>query len=336
MAQSYGPRPPTIYDVAQRAGVSIATVSRVFRGTAPVAVATRSRVLDAVAELGFTPSRAGRSLAEGRHAANGIVFPDLSGPYYAEVVLGYEEAAGELGRSVLILSTHGRQEAAEMVIDLAGRVDGLVILGRTVDDEVVAKIAATRLPIVLLARPAIGEIVRIAADNTDSATQLAAHLEAHGHRRLALIGDPAASPDVAERWDAILRAVGPEVGDQLTGPIRCGFDETSGHQTARRLLAAEAAGRPDALVCANDELALGAMLAAEELGLRVPDDIAITGWDDVMASRHARPGLTTVRQPMRQLGVQAARTLHALITQQSASSQVLPTRLVVRASCGRH
>jgi LacI family transcriptional regulator len=336
MAQSNGPRPPTIYDVAQRAGVSIATVSRVFRGTAPVAVATRTRVLDAVAELGFTPSRAGRSLAEGRHAANGIVFPDLSGPYYAEVVLGYEEAAGELGRSVLILSTHGRQAAAEMVIDLAGRVDGLVILGRTVDDEVVSKIAATRLPIVLLARPAIGEIVRIAADNTGSAAELAAHLAAHGHRRLALIGDPAASPDVAERWAAILSAIGPEVREELTGPVRCGFDEQSGHRAARDLLRTGALPRPDALVCANDELALGAMLAAEELGLRVPDDIAITGWDDIMAARYARPALTTVQQPMRQLGARAARTLHALITGQSAASQVLPTRLVVRASCGRH
>ena len=99
-------------------------MSRVLRGTAPVAEATRERVLEAVAELRFTPSRSARALAEGSHAANGIVFPDLSGPYFAEVVLGYEEVAAELGRSVLILSTHGRQAARDMVLDLAGRVDG--------------------------------------------------------------------------------------------------------------------------------------------------------------------------------------------------------------------
>jgi LacI family transcriptional regulator len=334
MGQSQGSRPPTIYDVAQRAGVSIATVSRVFRNTAPVATATRSKVLDAVAELGFTPSRAGRSLAEGRHAANGIVFPDLSGPYYAEVLLGYEEAAGELGRSVLILSTHGRQAAADMVIELAGRVDGLVILGRTVDDEVVAKLAATRLPTVLLARPAIGDIARIAVDNTNAAGELARHLLEHGHERLALIGDPAASPDVAERWDGILAAVPARVRDGLIGPVRCGFDERSGQEAARDLLQAEP--RPDVLVCANDELALGSILAAEGLGLRVPADIAITGWDDVMAARFARPALTTVRQPMRELGAHAARALHALIGHEPATSQILPTQLVIRASCGRH
>lgn len=333
MDQPQESRAPTIYDVAQRAGVSIATVSRVFRNTAPVAAATRAKVLDAVAELGFTPSRAGRSLAEGRHAANGIVFPDLSGPYYAEVLLGYEEAAGELGRSVLILSTHGRQAAADMVLDLAGRVDGLVILGRTVDDEIVKKVAATRLPIVLLARPAIGEITRIAADNSTSAGDLARHLLDHGHRRLALIGDPAASPDVAERWAGIVAAARPH-GATLTGPVPCGFDEGSGREAALDLLRADP--RPDVLMCANDELALGAILAAEELGLRIPDDIAVTGWDDVMAARYARPALTTVRQPMRELGAQAARTLHTLINGERAEGRVLPTRLVVRASCGPH
>jgi DNA-binding LacI/PurR family transcriptional regulator len=127
---------PTIYEVAGRARVSIATVSRVLRGTARVAEPTRARVLEAIEQLQYTPSRLGRSLAERRHAANGIVFPDLSGPYFAEVVLGYEEVATELGRSVLILSTHGRRAARDLVIDLAGRVDGLVVLGDTVDDAV--------------------------------------------------------------------------------------------------------------------------------------------------------------------------------------------------------
>src|SRR5687767_5202132 len=113
----------TIYQVAQRAGVSIATVSRTMRDSDLVTPETRARVLAAVEELGFTPSRLGRSLAEGQHAANGIVFPDLVGPYYAEVVLGYEEVAAELGRSVLILATHGRRDAAAQVLELANRVD---------------------------------------------------------------------------------------------------------------------------------------------------------------------------------------------------------------------
>ena len=142
----------TIRDVAKHAGVSTATVSRTLRDPAIVSPSTRERVQRAVQELAFEPSHLGRQLAERRHAANGIVFPDLSGPYYAEVVLGYEEVAGELGRSVLILSTHGREGAAELVQRLAGRCDGLVVLGRTVADDVLERLAERGTPMVLLAR----------------------------------------------------------------------------------------------------------------------------------------------------------------------------------------
>src|SRR5688572_7910728 len=133
-------RSVTIYEVAQRAGVSISTVSRVLRDSHLVTPATAERVRAAVAELQFTPNRLGRSLAEGQHAASGIVFPDLVGPYYAEVVLGYEEVASALGRSVLILTTETRRDAQDAVLELAGRVDGITIFGRTVPDSTVERI----------------------------------------------------------------------------------------------------------------------------------------------------------------------------------------------------
>src|SRR3954470_8773097 len=141
---------PTIRDVARHAGVSIATVSRVMRDHENVSPGTRDRVAAAVRELEFTPSRLGRSLAERRHAANGIVFPDLSGPYYAEVVLGYESVAAELGRSVLILSPRGRDDADDAVHAMAERCDGLVVLGRTVSDATVERLAARGANIVLV------------------------------------------------------------------------------------------------------------------------------------------------------------------------------------------
>ena len=156
---------PTIRDVAQHAGVSIATVSRALRDSGSVRKDTRARVLEAAEALQFTPSRLGRQLAERRHAANGIVFPDLSGPYYAEVVLGYEAVAAERERSVLILSTHGRQTAPAMVEDLATRCDGMVVMGRTVPDAVVERLVARGMPVVLLARPPIGEVDSVNADN---------------------------------------------------------------------------------------------------------------------------------------------------------------------------
>ncbi|MGH8968995.1 MAG: LacI family DNA-binding transcriptional regulator [Actinomycetes bacterium] len=327
---------PTIYQVARRADVSIATVSRVLRGTAPVADPTRARVLAAVEALQFTPSRSARSLAEGQHAANGIVFPDLSGPYFAEVVLGYEEVAAELGRSVLILSTHGRQAAREMVHDLAARVDGMVVLGRTVGDDVLAELVGKRLPLVVLARDPVDGADAVNAENEATARELTTHLAAdHGYRTFAFLGDATISTDTSRRWTAFSGALREHGVPAPRRPVSCRFDEAGGHAAAIRLLAERP---PRALVCANDEIALGAISAAEELGLRVPDDVAVTGWDDVMAARHARPGLTTVRQPMRHLGARAALRLHERLGGDTSDPrhEVLPTQLVVRASCGHH
>lgn len=329
-------RDATIYQVAARAGVSIATVSRVLRGTAPVADATRSRVLSAVDELRFTPSRSARSLAEGQHAANGIVFPDLSGPYFAEVVLGYEEVAAELGRSVLVLSTHGRQAARQMVMDLASRVDGLVILGRTVGDDVLADLAGRGLPLVLMARDPVASADTVSSENTASARALTAHLvHDHGYRSFAYLGNTTTSRDTSQRWGAFRSVLREAKVPVPRAPTPCSFDEEDGRVAADRLLRRK---RPRALVCANDEIALGAVMAAEELGLAVPDDVAVTGWDDVMAARHSRPGLTTVRQPMRELGAWAARRLHERLAGDASEPrhEVLPTQLVQRASCGHH
>ncbi|WP_208297699.1 LacI family DNA-binding transcriptional regulator [Actinophytocola oryzae] len=318
--------------MAARAGVSIATVSRALRDSELVAAPTRRRVRKVAEELRFRPSRAGRALAEGTHAANGIVFPDLSGPYYAEVVLGYEEVVAELGRSVLILATNGRANAEEAVLELAGRVDGMVIMGRTVPDRVVARIADTGLPLVLLARTPVGLVDTVTADNERSARELTAHLLGHGHRTFAFLGDPGESPDVAGRY-AGFRAALADGGLGVPEPTPCVFDVGAGYVAARTLLSGD---RPDALVCANDEVALGALRAAEDLGLSVPGDLALTGWDDIMAAHYAR--LTTVDQSMRVLGATAARWLDERI--QGAPTQarrsVLPTRLVVRTSCGVH
>ena len=338
---SHGPRPTapgsdtTIYAVAERAKVSISTVSRVLRGSAPVSWAARKRVLGAVAELGYTPSRSARSLAEGQHAAHGILFPGLSGPYFAEVVLGYEEVAAELGRSVLVVCTHGRQAVREKAVDLASRVDGMVILGRAVGDEVIADLLGRRLPLVLLGHDPVEAADSINAENELSAHALAMHLvRDHGYRSLAFLGDTRGSFDTFQRWQGFRRAL-LEAGVSAPKPTPCPLDEDGGRRAAEVLLRENP---PRALACANDEIALGAICAAETLGLRVPDDLAITGWDDVMAARHSRPGLTTVRQPMRELGSMAARWLHERLStnQLAPRHEVLPTQLVIRASCGNH
>ena len=142
---------------------------------------TLVRVQEAASRADYTPSQLGRQLAERRHAANGIVFPDLSGPYYAEVVLGYEAVASELGRAVLILSTHGRPAAAEMVDRLAGRCDGLVVLGPTVPDEVLVSVADRGVPLVLAARAPVGRHrLGVRGERRSTARALATHLADDG------------------------------------------------------------------------------------------------------------------------------------------------------------
>jgi LacI family transcriptional regulator len=185
---------------------------------------------------------------------------------------------------------------------------------------------------VLLARPGTDAVDSIQAENTRSARTLTRHLLDHGARRLAFLGDADRSPDSLERWtgvrDAMSRA-GLPVGD----PVLAGFSEDAGRQAAREVVVRRL---PDAIVCANDELALGLMAGLRAMGVAVPDDVAVTGWDDIMAARYC--GLTTVQQPMRELGARAACALDVRIRGDGgpARHEVLPTRLVVRTSCGLH
>jgi LacI family transcriptional regulator len=324
--------PITIRDVATRAGVSTATVSRALHDADSVSPETRKRVEEAVASLEYVPSQLGRQLAQGRHAANGIVFPDLSGPYFAEVVLGYEVAASELDRSVLILSTRGQPDAADMVTRLAARCDGLVVLGNTVAGDVLDRLTRRDTPLVLIARRPLDGIDSLNAENIVAATLLAEHLLAAGARSIEFLGDPRVSFDVAERYQALHDAAvrgGAEV--RLT-PVPA-LSEQVGLDVADRALGGQHThGLPDAYACANDELALGLKLGLCEGGVGVPGDTLVSGWDDVMAARYA--GLTTVRQPMRELGSRAAHLLDEQInrTRDEPVHEVLSTELIVRSS----
>jgi LacI family transcriptional regulator len=242
-------------------------------------------------------------------------------------VLGYEAVAADLRRSVLILSTHGRDDAEDAVRDMAGRCDGLVILTRTVSDEVVEEIAARGARLVLVARPRIGEIDSVNAENHASAVALAQHLLDEGVRRITFVGDPETSPDVAERWDGIRGVVDGSAELELENVVQ--LDEDTGARVVATYLNRSL---PDAFVCANDELALGLLGRLRAAGIDVPGQVKVTGWDDVMASRYA--GLTTVRQPMREIGATAARLLDELIvgSRPEPRHELLPTELVVRGS----
>jgi len=320
----------TVRRVAELAGVSPATVSRVSRGSTQVDPELRKRVLKVIEEHGYRPSHFGRALAERRHGALGLVFPGLSGPYFSELIQGFESQALETDDSVFVLASHSRSDTDDTVIDLAGRVDGMAIHGGTVSDAALEQVCR-QVRVVVMAGEAGPAHASVRVDN-GAVQDLARHLLVdHGYRRLAFVGEPVGSPDVTVRWEAFLAAHHAAGVTPPSDPIRVGLQQSDGVIAARQLLAM--AERPEAVMCANDETALGLLIEAMGRGLRVPDDLAVTGFDDMPMASLVSPMLTTVRQPVRELAATTARLL-ADRSPVPAGDIVLGTELVLRGSCG--
>ena len=323
----------TIYSVAELAGVSIASVSRVLQGSTAVSDVTRAKVLAAVDELNYVPLGAARSLAVRHHEAHGLVLPELTGPYYAELLLGFETRAAELGQSVVLVLTEGKRDLARTVRQLATRVDGIAVLGADALPERLVRALHGSKPLILIAGDAQPDVEAVGAENEQSAQELTTHLFGHGRRRLLFVGDPDTAPDVRDRYRGFVAAHRAK-RRRASEPVRTAFREEDGAAFAERVLAGSVDA--DALFCANDELALSVMHTLQDGGMDVPGDIAVVGWDDVMTARYVRPGLTTVRQPVRELGALVAERLHERINGLPARAErvVLPTQVVLRSSCG--
>jgi LacI family transcriptional regulator len=293
----------------------------------------RARVDQAARELNYVPLRAARSLAVQRHEAHGLVLPDLAGPFYGDLLMGYERWAGEHGQSVIITVTHGNPDPERTVRDLAGRVDGIVVHGNALDLPAIHGLRKAGVPIVLIAHPPVTGCDSIRSESAASAEQLTTRLLDHGRTNLLFVGDPASSYDVSERYAGFAKAHETR-GRRVPKPEQVPLTEEAGSAVTEKVL--KARKRPDGLVCANDELALAALTTLRTAGVAVPEDIVVTGWDDVMAARYVTPGLTTVRQPMTELGRLAAQRLHERVTGERtrARNDVLATQLVLRDSCG--
>lgn len=328
-------RPVTIYTVAAHAGVSIATVSRVLQGTASTSAATRDKVLRAVADLDYHPLRSGGHTAL-RLETHGLVLPGVAGSYWTELLSGYESSTPRFGQGVaLLITTPDMPDARERVLDLSTKVDGMVIGDFTVSDDVVQQVAR-RVPVVTIGRNPVAGCDALNVDNTDPARELARHLLEHGRHTLQFVGDPDMSRDVAGRYAGYLQALSESGANRHPEPIRASLDGTMAPVVVERLMAR--IRQVDAIMCANDELALAVMQGLQRRGVHVPDDVAVTGWDDILAARYSAPGLTTVRQPTAELGARVAERLHTRITTPRAPVEhlVLEARPVVRDSCGVH
>jgi DNA-binding LacI/PurR family transcriptional regulator len=326
----------TILDVAARAGVSIATVSRVLNKTGPVAEATTTRVFDAIRELNYTPHAAARVLASRRTNTLGLILREISGPFFQPMLRGIEAAASEHGFDLLIHCTQRLNRQPHYPLSERNS-DGLLVFTDSLAEAELERLGRTGFPIVLLHRsPPPGlNIPVVTFENKSGARRLVDYLiETCGYRRIAFLAGPPNAED--SKWREMgyresLEAHGIPFDPAL---IRLGgFSEEVACQTVQDWL--RDGLDVDAIFSADDESAVGAMRALKEAGLRIPEDIAVVGFDDIQLSRYVTPTLTTVHAPIEMAGYEAIRQLVSLIrTGEAAPLTMLPTELVIRESCG--
>ncbi len=327
----------TIKDVARLAEVSIATVSRVLNKTSPVSDDKRRRVEKAVEYLGYSPNPAAVSLLKGETGGIGVLLPAVGGEFFAELLLGIDNAVQAHDYILMVSPSH--RSVAELtgaITAIAQRVDGLIVMAPDLGSDVVAALVPAGLPVVYVntlmeAAGAVG----IGFDNYGGMRALTAHLLSAGHERIDFITGPHQGYDASQRLKGFTDACN-EAGPGAVAVRTFAGDFTlgSGYKATCDIL--DTGQTPTAIVAANDLSAQGALRRLREVGIRVPQDIALAGFDDIPSARFMTPPLTTVHVPIREIGVSALNTLVDLIRNGSESAQavtrMLPAELVIRES----
>jgi LacI family transcriptional regulator len=335
----------TVYDIARVAGVSTATVSRVMRGSPLVNQDTRERVLAVIEALDFVPDANAQGLSNRRKDVIGFAALERGGAemdieqnsvLFVDQIVHAAEAVLRGTRYSLLLTFGSRgQEFEQRVRSLSGKVDGLLMAEEVMAAEELRGLAK-RIPVVVIAgRRDESELDVLVADNVTGMTALVSHLIGHHrYRRLCFVAGPKDAPDARERQAAFEEAVLAGRDSVIEQVIHGDFSEGSGTAAARVLLGR--GSMPEAVVCANDQMAIGMLHELQQANIRIPQDVALTGFDDVYPSRLVDPPLTTVSQPVRELGIRAAQRLLARISEPGLPprAEVLATSAVIRVSCG--
>jgi LacI family transcriptional regulator len=326
--------------IAKLSGVSRSTVSRVINDDPNVSETTREKVLQIIRRVNYEPNAAARGLAAGRTHVIGLVIPMgvsalFTDPYFPILIQGASSACNARGYSVMLWLAEPEYERRMIRrIMYSGLMDGVIVASMLTNDALVQALADGDLPFILVGRhPTDARISYVDADNISGARAIVNHLLRLGCTRIATIAGPQsmiAGVDRLVGYTAALRERG-LIADQ-TLIVDGDFSETGGYLAMQQLLPR----RPDAVFAASDMMALGALRAIREAGLRVPEDIALGGFDDLPLAERSDPPLTTIRQPIHRTGAMAVETLIELIEHPNGAPHrvVLPTELVVRTSCG--
>ncbi|MGH7451067.1 MAG: LacI family DNA-binding transcriptional regulator [bacterium] len=328
----------TIKEVAKKAGVSTATVSRVFNDIGPVEAQTRRRVQQVAKRLHYTPNAVGRSLSTKRTDAIGLLLPDIFGEFFSEVIRGADQTAQQNRYHLLVSGSHNHRDAIEAALRvMSGRVDGLVIMSPHLDAQTLKTNLPLNLPVVLLNCFVDGvSFDSLNIDNFGGACAMARHLIQHGHQRIAVIKGTEKNLDAEERLRGYHQALRENrIAPRAAWEIAGNFTEESGYEAVKKVLVLQP--RPTAIFAFNDSMAIGALSALREIGVDIPSEIALAGFDDIPVARFLSPALSSVRVSIHELGAIAIQKLvHAIQEKNDHTRQhaIIPTSLSIRESCG--
>ncbi len=316
------------------AGVSPSTVSRALNDSPLISEETRARIRKIAEELGYERNELARGLVKGTSGALGLIVPDITNPFFAEIARGVGDVAHAQGYGVLLCTTEGdlAREAQYLRFLRRKRVDGLILSAVTIDDPNLPELLRSSIPFVLVSRLVRGlDVPFVVGDDKMGGRLAVEHLVQLGHTKIAFIGGPSnvqSSQDRMEAYREVLREHG--IPFRSSWATFADFTQAAGREAARRLL--QRRPRPTAIFAANDVIALGVMEAAEDLGLSVPEDLSLVGYDDISYAALPRIQLTTVAQPAYEMGRIAAEYLLSLCSEKTTEKLtcVLSPRLVVR------
>ena len=328
----------TIRDVAREAGVSIATVSRVFNKSTLVSEETAKRVMQVADRFDYWPNSAAQSLTTNRSNTLGVLLPDLFGEFYSEVIRGIDSLARRASYQVMLSSSHAdNEEILTAARSMLGRIDGLLMMAPEDASADTVNQIRKRIPLVLL-NPAAdsAENCSVSTDNFSGAREAVNHLLKLGHRRIAMVAGPPGNVDANERLRGFHQALsdaGQDPGEALV--VQGDFRESSGFSAGIELMGS--VPRPSAVFVANDSMAVGLLAALEGLNVDVPGDLGVVGFDDVGIAGYLRPPLTTVHIDPFALGLRAAQMMvNEIQSPEKGTSHhiLLPAVLKIRRSCG--
>ncbi len=331
--------PATIHDVASLAGVSIATVSRVINGTALVSEARAKRVQEAILALSFIPHSAARVLATKKTKTIGLILPEISGFYFSPLLRGVEECLRGKGYDLLVQSTVSEPESSNNPTLKLGEhnTDGLLVFAASLSEAEITRLHVHGFPMVLLhqSSPKGLEIPCVTIENKAGAYKIINHLiEIHRYKKIAFLSGPESEEDSYWRELGYREALSSHGMPYDPDLISAGhFDTGIAQASVSAMLKTSVTF--DSIFTGDDDSATGAITAIQHAGLRVPEDIAVVGFDDIYISQYLSPPLTTIRAPIEQAGYTAAQQLIRLVHHEAVEPLVLlPTELIIRRSCG--